>query len=316
MNQQNKFSIFLLSLICVAAFSSCREKLSPATIATLTASRYTLVRSNDNLDYSCRRLHRMLEAERKNDLEKMDMFLSMDSLVNVYAAPLDTLLVKLIDEIQYSEKHSEEYVSDDFIKKIENGNLLKRKLSMIKSAIAVVTAKFPLSDTIPIDRDTINRKCVYLELFSHTASKLEAVTMLTVLRNNIKSTRMMLLSRFVKEINDELWWVREQLFLTCNYSHLKVGDTLQASFALGEYCALMDEDIYIDGKIVSTQSQKASYSTYIRSDIQKPMILSKQVYKEVVRSPGRYVRSVVAKIPSRSGKINEIKDSLVYTVEP
>lgn len=314
----NIHSLFSCAVLLAILLSSCHEQVSPATIATLTASQKSLERSNNDLDRVCIRLTKMLQAERKNDLEKMDMLLSMDSLVNVYSTPLDTLLIQLIDEIDYSEKLPEEYISNDFMRKIENGELLHRKLGFVKSAANALTAKFPLVDTIPIDHDIINGKPVYLELFTHTVSKIEAVTMLTVLRNNIKSTRAMLLSRLVKEIDGEVWFTKDKLFINCNYSHFKIGDTLLASFGIGEIGYMNLYDVYVDGKLIPQTKQKM-LRPVVPLRAKDPIIeieATNTIYTEIIRKPGRYVRPILVQIPTRSGGTNEIRDSLVYTVDP
>ena len=305
---------FLVALL----LSGCHEQVSPETIAILTASHNSVMRSNDDLDGSCRRLVRMLRADKQNHPEEMEKLLSMDSLVNAHVNTLDTMLIKLIEEVHYSEKQPGEYVSNGFMKKMENGELLKPQLSILKNLVGGFTAKFPLPDTIPIDIDLVHGRPAYIDLFSRHVSKIEAVTMLAVLRNNIKSTREMLLKRFVKEIYEEDWLMADELFVNCNYSHFKIGDTLKASFGRGEIARMDMCDVYIDGKLVRPIKQKILRPT-VPLGAKDPTIQIESVntvYSEIVRKPGRYVRSVLVQIPTRSGGINVIRDSLVYTVEP
>jgi hypothetical protein len=312
------YSLFGYAIL-MAILSSCHEQVSSGTIVTLTASKNALERSNDDLDGSCRRFVKMLEADKKNHPEHMTKLLSMDSMLNAYANPLDTLLIKLIGDIHYSEKMPEENVDKDFLHEIENGALFKRKLGVIKNVVNVLVTEFPLPDTVlPIDRYLINGKFANMELFSHTVSKLEAATMLTVLRNNIKSTQAVILKRFVKEIYEEDWLSRDELFINCNYSHLKIGDTLRASFGIGEIGYMNVCDIFIDGKLVPPTKQKM-LRPIVPFGSKDPTIQIEAIntiYTEIIRKPGRYVRPVLVQIPTRSGGINEIRDSLVYSVDP
>jgi gliding motility-associated protein GldM len=294
--RQKMINMMYLVLTALLAMNVSAEILN--AFKTVNGS---IVRSNEMIDSKNAKVVKLLEAERKNQPEKVEELMGIVKQVQAKSADLNKYIAGLLAELNKSESDADLEVGTRLLAEGKDGDLLRSKLEAYKTDVTKLMAKYPLASQIPIDvtppkGEEGGEKLSWQMAYFHMVPKVAALTILNKFGNDVKNTEASCMDRLAKEaVSVEVTLDKFEPLVSSKSSYVLVGDKYEATIGLGAYSTAIVPEVYVGGKQLQIKDGKATYEV-------------------PASASGTFKIPTLVKIPKRSGGFEEAKGELEYTV--
>jgi gliding motility-associated protein GldM len=258
--------------------------------------------SNLMIDAKTAKVKKNIQAERKNQPEKVDTLMKIVDQVQAQSVDLSNYIQGLETQINKMspDKDDDLEPATRLLVEGKDGVLLKSKLEKYKADITILMGKYPLPSDIPITTappKTENAEAAKWEYaYFHMVPKIAALTILNKFDNDVRNTESMCLDRLAKEaVSVEVTLDKFEPLVSASSSYLLVGDKYQATIGLGAYSTAIVPEVFVGGRQLEVKDGKATYEV-------------------AATSPGQVKIPTLVKIPKRTGGFEEANGFLEYTV--
>lgn len=294
--RQKMINMMYLVLTALLAMNVSAEILN--AFKTVNGS---ITSSNNMIDTKNAKVVKLLEAERKNQPEKVEELMGIVKQVHDKAAKVTDYIAGLEKQLNKSESDADLEVGTRLLAEGKDGKLLETTLVGFKSDISGLMKKYPLPSAIPIDvtpppPGESDEKLPWREAFFHMVPKVAALTILNKFKNDVKNTEAMCMDRLAKEaVSVEVTLDKFEPLVSSKSSYVLVGDKYEATIGLGAYSTAIVPEVYVGGSRIEVKEGKATYSVSATHQ-------------------GTFTVPTLVKIPKRSGGFEEAKGELKYDV--
>jgi len=257
--------------------------------------------SNAMIDTKNEKVKKGLEAEKKNQPEKVEELLKILNDVQGKSAEITKYIKGLEGELNKAEGDADLEVGTRLLAEGKDGDLLRVKLEGFKKDVATAMTKYPLPSAIPIDvsppkGEGGGEKMSWQMAYFHMVPKIAALTILNKFKNDVKNTEAMCMDRLAKEaVSVEVTLDKFEPLVSASSNYMLVGDKYKATIGLGAYSTSIVPEVYVGGKQLEVKDGKATYEV-------------------PASAAGSFKVPTLVKIPKRSGGFEEAKGELEYTV--
>jgi gliding motility-associated protein GldM len=258
-------------------------------------------RSNSMIDTKNEKVVKLLEAERKNQPEKVAELMAIVKEIQAKSADVTKYIKGLDAELNKAEGDADLEVGTRLLAEGKDGDKLKKVLEDYKNDVSKLMTKYPLPSAIPVDvtppppgegGDKLEWRMAYF----HMVPKVAALTILNKFKNDVKNTEAMCMDRLAKEaVSVEVTLDKFEPLVSSKSSYVLVGDKYEATIGLGAYSTAIVPEVYVGGQRIEVKDGKATYTANASSS-------------------GSFKVPTLVKIPKRSGGFEEAKGELEYTV--
>lgn len=294
--RQKMINMMYLVLTALLAMNVSAEILN--AFKTVNGS---IDRSNVMITEKDEKVIKGLEAERKNQPEKVEMLMGLVKQVRDKSGEMDKFIQGLTTQINTGKGDDDLEVGTRILAEGKGGEELKTKLEAYKKDIETIMAKYPLPSAVPIDvtppkSHESGEKLSWQMAYFHMVPEVAALTILNKFDNDVKNTEAMCLDRLAKEaVSIEVTLDKFEPLVSAKSSYVLVGDKYEATIGLGAYSTAIVPEVYIGGRQIEVKDGKATYSV-------------------AATSAGHVKIPTLVKIPKRSGGFEEAKGDLEYEV--
>jgi gliding motility-associated protein GldM len=261
----------------------------------------SITRSNAMIDTKNEKVVKLLEAERKNQPEKVAELMTIVKSIQDKSSDITKYINTLQDGLNKAEGDADLEVGTRLLAEGKDGDLLRQKLEAYKKDIGGLMTKYPLPSEIPVDvtppppgegGDKMSWQMAYF----HMVPKVAALTILNKFKNDVKNTDAMCMDRLAKEaVSVEVTLDKFEPLVSSKSSYVLVGDKYEATIGLGAYSTAIVPEVYVGGTKIDVKDGKATYSV-------------------PATHAGSFTVPTLVKIPKRSGGFEEAKGELKYDV--
>lgn len=261
----------------------------------------SITNSNVMIDTKNEKVVKSLEAEKKNQPEKVEELMKIVNNVKSQSSDLANYITGLEEQLdKLSEKDDDLEPATHLFIEGKDGAALKQKLEDYKKNITATMGKYSLASEIPISvapPKTENAEAAKWEFaYFHMVPKIAALTILNKFKNDVKTTEAMCLERLAKEaVSVEVTLDKFEPLVSAKSSYVLVGDKYEATIGLGAYSTAIVPEVYVGGTRIDVKDGKATYTVN-------------------ASSAGSFTVPTLVKIPKRSGGFEEAKGELKYEV--
>lgn len=261
----------------------------------------SISRSNDMIDTKNAKVVKQLEAERKNQPEKVEELMTIVKNIQGKTADVHNYIDGLKKQLLTGKGDDDLEVGTRVLAEGKDGDLLRSKLEAYKKDVSGLMTKFPLPSAIPVDvtppaSHESGDKLSWQMAYFHMVPEVAALTILNKFDNDVKNTEAMCMDRLAKEaVSVEVTLDRFEPLVSAKSSYVLVGDKYEATIGLGAYSTSIIPEVYIGGQRVEVKDGKATYTA-------------------TASSAGSFTVPTLVKIPKRSGGFEEAKGELKYDV--
>lgn len=294
--RQKMINMMYLVLTALLAMNVSAEILN--AFKTVNGS---IVRSNDMIDSKNAKVVKLLEAERKNQPEKVEELMGIVKQVQSKSSELNKYIEGLVKELNKAESDADLEVGTRLLAEGKDGDLLRSKLEAYKTDVTKLMGKYTLTSQIPIDvtppkGEEGGEKLSWQMAYFHMVPKVAAMTILNKFNNDVKNTEAACMDRLAKEaVSVEVTLDKFEPLVSSKSSYVLVGDKYEATIGLGAYSTAIVPEVYVGGKQLQIKDGKATYEV-------------------PASASGTFKVPTLVKIPKRSGGFEEAKGELEYTV--
>ena len=294
--RQKMINMMYLVLTALLALNVSAEILN--AFKTVNGS---ITRSNDMIDAKNAKVKQLLEAEKKNQPEKVAELEGLVSQVETKSTDVVTYIDGLKKQLEKAESDADLEVGTRLLAEGKDGDLLRSKLETYKGDVDKIMTKYKLPSAIPVDVTPPppgegGAKLSWQMAFFHMVPKVAALTILNKFENDVKNTEAMCMDRLAKEaVSVEVTLDKFEPLVSSKSSYVLVGDKYEATIGLGAYSTAIVPEVYVGGTRVEVKDGKATYSV-------------------PATHAGSFTVPTLVKIPKRSGGFEEAKGELKYDV--
>ena len=294
--RQKMINMMYLVLTALLAMNVSAEILN--AFKTVNGS---IVRSNEMIDSKNAKVVKLLEAERKNQPEKVEELMGIVKQVQSKSTELNKYIEGLVKELNKAESDADLEVGTRLLAEGKDGDLLRSKLEAYKTDVTKLMGKYTLTSQIPIDvtppkGEEGGEKLSWQMAYFHMVPKVAAMTILNKFNNDVKNTEAACMDRLAKEaVSVEVTLDKFEPLVSSKSSYVLVGDKYEATIGLGAYSTAIVPEVYVGGKQLQIKDGKATYEV-------------------PASASGTFKVPTLVKIPKRSGGFEEAKGELEYTV--
>jgi gliding motility-associated protein GldM len=294
--RQKMINMMYLVLTALLAMNVSAEILN--AFKTVNGS---ISRSNDLIDSKNAKTVKLLEAERKNQPEKVAMLMDIVKNVQTRTADMNQYIQGLETQIGKGKGDDDLEVGTRILAEGKDGELLKTKLEAYKKDVATLMAKFPLSSDIPIDvtppqTKESGEKLSWQMAYFHMVPEVAALTILNKFDNDVKNTEAMCMDRLAKEaVSVEVTLDKFVPLVSSKSSYVLVGDKYEATIGLGAYSTAVIPQVFVGGREIPVDKATGQAK-----------------YEVSATSAGSFKVPTIVKIPKRSGAVMLDKMNVVY----
>jgi gliding motility-associated protein GldM len=294
--RQKMINMMYLVLTALLALNVSAEILN--AFKTVNGS---ITRSNSMIDTKNEKVVKLLEAERKNQPEKVAELMTIVKQVQDKSTDITKYINTLEDGLNKAEGDADLEVGTRLLAEGKDGDLLRQKLEDYKKQIGTAMNKYPLPSDIPVDVTPPppgegGTKQSWQMAYFHMVPKVAALTILNKFKNDVKNTDAMCMDRLAKEaVSVEVTLDKFEPLVSSKSSYVLVGDKYEATIGLGAYSTAIVPEVFVGGRQIEVKDGKATYSV-------------------PASASGTFKVPTLVKIPKRSGGFEEAKGELEYTV--
>lgn len=294
--RQKMINMMYLVLTALLAMNVSAEILN--AFKTVNGS---ITNSNGMIDTKNEKVVKGLEAERKNQPEKVAELMKLVEEIKAKSNGTADYIEGLKKELNKAESDADLEVGTHLLAEGKDGELLKSKLEGYSADITKIMSKYPLPSAIPVDvtppkSEESGQKLEWRQAYFHMVPKVAALTILNKFENDVKTTEAMCLDRLAKEaVSVEVTLDKFEPLVSAKSSYVLVGDKYEATIGLGAYSTAIVPEVYVGGSRVEVKDGKATYTVN-------------------ASSAGSFTVPTLVKIPKRSGGFEEAKGELKYEV--
>ena len=300
--RQKMINMMYLVLTALLALNVSAEILN--AFKTVNGS---IGRSNDMIDNKNQKVIKQLEAEKKNQPEKVEELMKIVTQVKGKSNDVTGYIKGLEDQLnKMSEKDDDLEPATRLLVEGKDGVTLKEKLEGFKKDVTTSMGKYTLPSDIPVDvtpPKTENAEAAKWEFaYFHMVPKIAALTILNKFKNDVKNTEAMCMERLAKEaVSVEVTLDKFEPLVSANSNYLLVGDKYKATIGLGAYSTAIIPEVFVGGRQLEVKDGKATYEV-------------------PASAAGAFKIPTLVKIPKRtknadgSQAFEEAKGQLEYTV--
>lgn len=294
--RQKMINMMYLVLTALLALNVSAEILN--AFKTVNGS---ITRSNDMIDTKNEKVVKLLEAERKNQPEKVAELMAIVKEIQSKSAEATKYIKGLDAELNKAEGDADLEVGTRLLAEGKDGDKLKKTLEDYKNDVSKLMTKYPLPSAIPVDVTPPppgegGEKLEWKMAYFHMVPKVAALTILNKFKNDVKNTEAMCMDRLAKEaVSVEVTLDKFEPLVSSKSSYVLVGDKYEATIGLGAYSTAIVPEVYVGGTKIEVKDGKATYTANANSS-------------------GTFKVPTLVKIPKRSGGFEEAKGELEYTV--
>ena len=294
--RQKMINMMYLVLTALLAMNVSAEILN--AFKTVNGS---ITNSNVMIDEKNQKVVKGLQAEAKNQPEKVAELMSMVTQVQSKSGDLTKYIQDLEAKLNKAEGDADLEVGTRLLAEGKDGDLLRSKLEAYKKDIDGLMTKYPLPSAIPVDvtppkGEGGGEKVSWQMAFFHMVPKVAALTILNKFKNDVKNTEAMCMDRLAKEaVSVEVTLDKFEPLVSSKSSYVLVGDKYEATIGLGAYSTAIVPEVYVGGRPLEVKGGKATFSA-------------------PATAAGSFKVPTLVKIPKRSGGFEEAKGELEYTV--
>jgi gliding motility-associated protein GldM len=294
--RQKMINMMYLVLTALLAMNVSAEILN--AFKTVNGS---ISNSNNMIDTKNEKVKKNLQAEAKNQPEKVAELMKIVDQVQSKSAEVTKYIRGLEGELNKSESDADLEVGTRLLAEGKDGDLLRAKLEAYRKDVSGLMTKYPLPSEIPINvtppkGEEGGEKLTWQMAFFHMVPKVAALTILNKFSNDVKNTEAMCMDRLAKEaVSVEVTLDKFEPLVSASSSYMLVGDKYKASIGLGAYSTSIVPEVYVQGRRLEVKDGKA-------------------IYEAAATSAGTFKLATLVKIPKRSGGFEEAKGELEYTV--
>jgi len=293
--RQKMINMMYLVLTALLALNVSAEILN--AFKTVNGS---LGRSNEMIDTKNAKVMKQLEAEKKNQPEKVAELLKIVNDIQGKSAEVTKFIGELETELNKSENDADLEVGTRLLAEGKKGEELKTKLDGFKTEVAKAMTKYPLPSDIPVDVTPPKLKdgktSTWEFAYFHMVPKIAALTILNKFKNDVKNSEAMCMERLAKEaVSVEVTLDKFEPIISSKSSYVLVGDKYEATIGLGAFSTAVVPQIFVGGRQLEVKDGKAKYEV-------------------PATSAGTFSIPTKVLIPKRSGGFEEAVNKLEYTV--
>ena len=288
-------NMMYLVLTALLAMNVSKEILNAFKIVNKTIDK-----SNTLIDTKNEKVLKVIEAERKNDPEKIEMLMN---IANQVKSKSDNVSKFIDDQIvtlnKLSDKDDDIEPAAQIMIERKKGVELLNKLKNYKKDVEGLMVNYPIE--VPIDlsipkteHEENSRK--WETAYFGGVPKVAALTILAKFKNDIKSSEAIAIDRLSKEATTEehVFNAFEPIY-SASSSYVLSGDKYEATIGLGAYSTNVTPEIYVNGR-------------------QLPVKDGKAVFEQTTSAAGSFKLKTVVKVPKRNGQFDEFAKDIEYTV--
>jgi len=258
--RQKMINMMYLVLTALLALNVSAEILN--AFKTVNGS---INRSNSMIDSKNEKVIKQLEAERKNQPEKVEELMKMVKSVQDKSNDLSGYIDGLEKQLEKAESDADLEVGTRLLAEGKDGDLLRTKLETFKTDIAGIMTKYQLPSEIPVDvtppKTESGEKVSWQMAYFHMVPKVAALTILNKFKNDVKNTDAMCMDRLAKEaVSVEVTLDKFEPLVSAKSSYILVGDKYEATIGLGAYSTAIVPDVYVGGTKLEVKDGKATYT--------------------------------------------------------
>ena len=294
--RQKMINMMYLVLTALLAMNVSAEILN--AFKTVNGS---ISRSNEMINDKDIKVIKTLEAERKNQPEKVDSLMAIVKKIQSKSTDIHTYIDGLETEINKGKGDDDLEVGTRILAEGKDGDLLRAKLEQYKKDIEELMSRYTLPSAVPIDvtppkSKESGEKLSWQMAYFHMVPEVAALTILNKFDNDVKNTEAMCLDRLAKEaVSVEVTLDKFEPLVSSKSSYVLVGDKYEATIGLGAYSTAIVPEVYVGGTRIDVKDGKATYSV-------------------PATHQGSFTVPTLVKIPKRSGGFEEAKGELKYDV--
>jgi gliding motility-associated protein GldM len=267
----------------------------------------SISRSNDMIDTKNAKVVKQLQAEEKNQPEKVKELLSIVNNIKGKTSDVHNYIDGLKKQLLAGKGDDDLEVGTRVLAEGKDGDILRQKLEAYKKEVDAAMGKYPLPSAIPVDvtppqSHESGEKLSWQMAYFHMVPEIAALTILNKFDNDVKNTEAMCMDRLAKEaVSVEVTLDKFEPLVSAKSSYVLVGDKYEATIGLGAYSTAIVPEVYIGGTRVEVKDGKATYTAN-------------------ASSAGTFKVPTLVKIPKRTKKADgsqdyeEAKGELEYTV--
>jgi len=294
--RQKMINMMYLVLTALLALNVSAEILN--AFKTVNGS---ITNSNAMIDTKNQKVVKLLEAEKKNQPEKVEELLGIVKKIQDKSGDVTKYIEGLEKELGKAESDADLEVGTHLLAEGKDGDLLRTKLESFKKDVGGLMTKYPLPSDIPVDvtppkPQEAGEKLEWKMAYFHMVPKVAALTILNKFKNDVKNTEAMCMDRLAKEaVSVEVTLDKFEPLVSSKSSYVLVGDKYEATIGLGAYSTAIVPEVYVNGARIEVKDGKATYTANASAS-------------------GTFKVPTLVKIPKRSGGFEEAKGELEYTV--
>ena len=294
--RQKMINMMYLVLTALLAMNVSAEILN--AFKTVNGS---ITRSNEMINEKDAKVIKTLEAEKKNQPEKVEMLLGLVKQIQDKSSDMNKYIEGLMTQIGTGKGDDDLEVGTRILAEGKDGDLLRSKLEAYKKDIETIMTKYPLPSAVPIDvtppkSHESGEKLSWQMAYFHMVPEVAALTILNKFDNDVKNTEAMCLDRLAKEaVSVEVTLDKFEPLVSSKSSYVLVGDKYEATIGLGAYSTAIVPEVYVGGTKIDVKDGKATYTV-------------------AATHQGSFTVPTLVKIPKRSGGFEEAKGELKYDV--
>jgi gliding motility-associated protein GldM len=268
----------------------------------------SISRSNDMIDTKNAKVKKQLEAERKNQPEKVEELMKIVNGIEAKTADVNGYIDGLSKQLRAGKGDDDLEVGTRILAEGKDGDLLRQKLEAYRKDIADLMGKYgkdmgaiPIDVTPPKTKES-GEKLSWQMAYFHMVPEIAALTILNKFDNDVKNTEAMCMDRLAKEaVSVEVTLDKFEPLVSAKSSYVLVGDKYEATIGLGAYSTAIVPEVYVGGTRLDVKDGKATYTAN-------------------ASSAGSFKIPTLVKIPKRTKKADgsqdfeEAKGELEYTV--
>jgi gliding motility-associated protein GldM len=300
--RQKMINMMYLVLTALLALNVSSEILN--AFKTVNGS---ITRSNAMIDTKNAKVKALLNAEKKNQPEKVAELLGIVTQVETKSDDIEKYINTLQDGLNKAEGDADLEVGTRLLAEGKDGDLLRQKLEAYKKDINGLMTKYTLPSDIPVDVTPPppgegGGKMSWQMAYFHMVPKVAALTILNKFKNDVKNTDAMCMDRLAKEaVSVEVTLDKFEPLVSAKSSYVLVGDKYEATIGLGAYSTAIVPEVFVGGRPIEVKDGKATFTA-------------------PASAAGTFKIPTLVKIPKRTKKADgsqdfeEAKGELEYTV--
>jgi gliding motility-associated protein GldM len=259
--RQKMINMMYLVLTALLALNVSAEILN--AFKTVNGS---ITRSNDMIDAKNAKVKQLLDAEKKNQPEKVAELEGLVAQVQGKSTEVVAYIDGLKKQLEKAESDADLEVGTRLLAEGPDGRTLKTKLESFRDDIGKIMTKYPLPSAIPVDVTPPppgegGAKLEWQMAFFHMVPKVAALTILNKFENDVKNTEAMCMDRLAKEaVSVEVTLDKFEPLVSAKSSYVLVGDKYEATIGLGAYSTAIVPEVYVGGAKIEVKDGKATYS--------------------------------------------------------